>query len=113
MTDSADLVERATVVTATGCYVANCALGSLVGLRVVDSSGFHWLHHALFGATAGTAVVAVSAAAWGRTGAGWALVPALVPWVVLPRVRAPSRRHVALALSAAPCYALALTLLRR
>ena len=104
--------EVAVVGAAAGCYAASCALGALVGLRVVDSSGFRWLHSALFGATAATAVAGASSAVWGRGRAGRRLLPALAVWALLPRVAAPSRGHVALAACAAPWYAAALAALR-
>ncbi|WP_298803870.1 hypothetical protein [uncultured Pseudokineococcus sp.] len=93
---------------AAALYAANCALGTAVGLRLVDTSRVHWVHHALYGVVvAGAAgAVALGAAAGSRTAP--LLAPALVPLGVLPRVRAPSRGHVLLAASAAPAYLLAL-----
>lgn len=104
--------EVAVVGAAAGCYAASCALGALVGLRVVDSSGYHWAHHALFGVTAATAAAAASSVMWGRRRAGRCLVPVLAAWALLPRVPAPSRGHVALAAAAAPWYAAALAAAR-
>jgi hypothetical protein len=100
--------QVAVVEVAAGCCAAACTLGALVGAGVVDSSGFRWAHHALFGVTVATTLVAASSALWARPRPGLLLAPALVAWAVLPRVPAPSRRHVALACAAAPWYALAL-----
>ena len=33
-------------------YLANCALGVAVATRVLDTSGFRWVHHAVYVATA-------------------------------------------------------------
>jgi hypothetical protein len=99
--------------TAAGCYAASCALGALVGAGAVDSSGFRWAHHALFGATAATALAAASSALWGRRRPGVLLAPALLAWALLPRVAAPSPGHLALAAWAGPWYAAALAALRR
>ncbi|MEJ5945148.1 hypothetical protein WDZ17_07530 [Pseudokineococcus basanitobsidens] len=103
---------RAVVGAACGLYAANCALGASVGLHLVDTSRAHWVHHALYGAVVAGALGAVAAGALTGSRAGLALVPALVPLAVLPRVRAPSRAHVLLAASAAPAYAAAVHLAR-
>lgn len=81
-------------------FLLNFALGLLVQFRVVDTKPFRWLHHALF------FVVFVSAAASVFTGfiSGasyrWALLPVLVLFVILPRVRAGTPGHAALACGA-------------
>ena len=100
---------------ATG-YAANAALGVAVATRVLDTSGYRWLHHALFTATASTAALAVSSLLWSRdprARAGWALLPAALPLSVIPFVPARRRAHVVLALSAAPWFALAVASARR
>jgi predicted permease len=102
--------QAVVVVAAAGCYTASCSLGALVAGGVVDSSGFRWAHHMLFGATALTALAGASSALWGRSRPGLALTPALLAWALLPRTGAPSRRHAGLALAAAPCYAMSLGL---
>ncbi|MEJ5915420.1 hypothetical protein [Pseudokineococcus sp. 1T1Z-3] len=99
---------RASVGAATGLYLANCALGTAVGLRLVDTSRAHWVHHALYGAVVAGALGAVAGGVLTSTRAGLALAPALVPLAVLPRVHAPSRGHVLLAAAMAPSYAGAL-----
>lgn len=67
------------------------------------------MHHAMFIATASLAGLAVSSALWGRPrgesrrGAA-ALAPALVPLAVIPYAGTRTRRHPAVALSAAPFF---------
>ncbi len=86
-------------------FLSNFALGLLVLFRVVDTKPFRWLHHALFFA------VFVSAAAAGFVGflSGapyrWALLPVLLLFTVLPRVRAGTVGHAALACGALIFYA--------
>ena len=86
-------------------FLSNFALGLLVQFRVVDTKPFRWLHHALFFA------VFVSAAAAGVFGflSGapyrWALLPVLLLFTVLPRVRAGTVGHAALACGALIFYA--------
>jgi len=90
-------------------YTANVALGVAVATRVLDTSGFRWLHHALFTATATTAGLAASSLLWSRdprARAGWALLPAALPLSLIPFVSARRRAHVVLALAAAPWFAL-------
>jgi hypothetical protein len=90
---------------ATSLFLLNFALGLLVQLRIVDTKPFRWLHHALF------FVVFVSAAAAAVVGfiSGapyrWALLPVLALFVVLPRVRAGTAGHAALAFGALLFYA--------
>jgi hypothetical protein len=114
---------------AAASYTANCALGASVALRLVDTSGFRWLHHAVYIATC---VLAASAALTpfvpsdrvGRGGrsrtphprtaiAALALTPAAVPLALIPRISARTRGHVKLALTAAPFFAAGLLLSAR
>ena len=90
---------------ATSLFLLNFALGLLVQFRIVDTKPFRWLHHTLF------FVVFVSAAAAALVGfiSGapyrWALLPVLALFVVLPRVRAGTASHAALAFGALLFYA--------
>ena len=90
---------------ATILFLLNFALGLLVQFRVVDTKPFRWLHHALF------FVVFISAAAAALVGflSGapyrWALLPVLILFTVLPRVRAGTVGHAALACGALVFYA--------
>jgi hypothetical protein len=85
-------------------YVANCTLGVGVSLRLVDTSAIHWIHHALFFVVAASAAAAAIGAVVTGHRTGWWLAVVFIPYTVLPFVRAPSARHVELALSAAPFY---------
>jgi hypothetical protein len=91
---------------ASGAYLANCALGTAVATRVLDTSGHRWVHHALFVATATCTVAAVVVGLGRRSAAAALLAPALVPLAVIPY--AGTRRHVRVALAAAPGFASAL-----
>ena len=109
MTPAANLGSSA-VLAAASCYTANCLLGAAVALRLVDTSRFRWVHHALFVATATTTAVAVLLAVRARSTVGPALAPALLPLAVIPYAGTRSWRHPALAASAAPAYLAALAL---
>lgn len=117
---------------AAASYTANCALGASVALRLVDTSGFRWLHHAVYISTcvlAASAVLTpfVPSGSRGRRGlhgrggqphprtalAALALAPAALPLALIPRISARSRGHVKLALTAAPFFAAALLLSAR
>lgn len=89
---------------ATTCYAANCALGAGVAARIVDTSHMRWVHHALYVSTATLAAAAASSLVWSSSTAGWALLPAGVPLALIPYVSTSSRRHMAVALSAAPFF---------
>ena len=96
-------------------YLLNCALGAAVALKVVDTSRFRWLHHALFVVTSASTAVALSSALWGRRRrtsrrAALGLAPAVVPLAVIPFAGTRGRRHPLVALSAAPFFAAALAL---
>ena len=85
-------------------YAANVALGSAVAARLVDTRRFRWVHHALYVSTSVLAGSAASTLLWSDSRAGWRLLPAAVPLVVVARVSARSRRHPVVALSAAPFF---------
>ncbi|HET7479244.1 MAG TPA: hypothetical protein VFJ72_06980 [Rubrobacteraceae bacterium] len=86
-------------------FLANFALGVLVQLRIVDTKPFRWLHHALFFAVFVSAAVAVVWGFWQSSPYRWALLPALALFAVLPRVRAGTVGHAALASGALILYA--------
>lgn len=90
---------------ATVLFLANFALGVLVQLRIVDTKPFRWLHHALFFAVFASAAVATGVGFLEGEPYRWALLPVLVLFAVLPRVRAGTRGHVALASGALVLYA--------
>jgi hypothetical protein len=82
---------------AMGLFLANFVLGVLVQLRIVDTKPFRWLHHALFFAVFASAAVAVGVGFLRGAPYRWVLLPVLVLFAVLPRVRAGTPGHAALA----------------
>lgn len=85
-------------------FLANFALGLLVQFRLVDTTPFRWLHHALFFAVFVSAVAAVAVGFVQGASYRWALLPALGLFVILPYVRAGTRGHAALACGALVFY---------
>ena len=90
---------------ATALFLVNFALGVLVQLRIVDTKPFRWLHHALFFAVFASAAVAAGVGFLQDEPYRWVLLPVLVLYLVLPRVKAGTRGHAALALGALILYA--------
>ena len=86
-------------------FLANFALGVLVQFGIVDTKPFRWLHHALFFAVFASAAVAVGVGFLQDAPYRWALLPILVLFAVLPRVRAGTPGHAALAGGAMILYA--------
>ena len=86
-------------------FAANFALGILVQLGAVDTKPFRWLHHALFFAVFVSAALAVAAGFWQGAPFRWVLLPVLALYAVLPRVRAGTKGHAALAGAALVFYA--------
>ena len=89
---------------ATVLFVANFALGVLVQFRIVDTKPFRWLHHALFFAVFASAAVAVGVGFLQAAPYRWVLLPVLVLFTFLPRVRAGTPGHAALASGAMIFY---------
>ena len=87
---------------ATAAYVANCTLGTSVRTGVVDSSGFRWLHHALYIGTVGTTAVAATAGVLRGSVKGALLAPALLPLAFLPFIG--REVHTAVGLAPAPWF---------
>lgn len=96
------------LVAAAGAYAANCALGGAVALRLLDTSGYRWLHHAVFTATAGLTGLAAADLLRRRDPRFLRLAPVVVPLSLVPRVSARTRGHVLLAAGMAPAYLAAL-----
>lgn len=95
--------------TAALAYGANCALGASVAAKIVDTSGFRWLHHALYVATCASAAASASAVWWGRPRrqsrrAARALMPAAVPLAAIAWAGTRGIRHPLIALAAAPFF---------
>ncbi|MFJ2503333.1 hypothetical protein [Microbacterium sp. NPDC087592] len=92
---------------ATTAYAANCALGASVAARLIDTSRFRWLHHALYIVTCAT-VAAATVVGWSRgprtaaRRAALALLPAAAPLAAIPYLGSHGRRHPLVALAAAP-----------
>ncbi len=95
--------------TAAALFAANYLLGVAVQLGLVDSRPFRWLHHALFFLVFVSAALAVAVGFWRGEPYRWALAPVLVLYAVLPRVRAGTFGHAALASLALLCYGAALS----
>ena len=78
-------------------FLANFALGVLVQFGPVDTKPFRWLHHALFFAVFVSAALAAFVGFLQGAPYRWVLLPVLVLFAVLPRVRAGTAGHAALA----------------
>lgn len=92
--------------TATALFLANFALGVLVQFGVVDTKPFRWLHHALFFVVFAAAALAVLVGFLQGAPYRWSLLPVLLLFVVLPRVRAGTAGHAGLAGLALIFYAI-------
>lgn len=97
-----------TFYAASALFFANFALGILVQLRLVDTKPVRWLHHALFFAVFVSAGAATLAGLLSGAPYSWTLLPVLVLFAVLPRVRAGTTGHTALACAALVFYAVSL-----
>jgi hypothetical protein len=91
--------------SASTLFGLNFALGVLVQFGIVDTKPFRWLHHALFFAVFVSAALAVIAGFWQGESFRWVLLPVLALYVILPRVRAGTAGHAALAGAAMVFYA--------
>ncbi|GAA4182037.1 hypothetical protein [Gryllotalpicola koreensis] len=98
------MIVGAALAVASVSYLASIALGMLVATRRVDSSRFHWLHHALYTSTFVLAAAAVAAGLWREPRVGWVLLPALVPFALIPFVGTHGVRHPITGLVPAPFY---------
>lgn len=94
---------------ATVSYLANCAVGTGVATRTIDTSDSRWVHHALYVSTSTLAALAGASAL--RRGAdrstrsaAIALLPAAVPLSLIPYLGSHSNRHIVVALTAAPFF---------
>lgn len=96
-------------------YAANCVLGTAVAVRLIDTSGFRWVHHALYIATSALVAAAAAAGWWGRPRkasrrAALTLVPTAIPLAAIPFAGTRTLRHPLIALAAAPFIAVGLIL---
>lgn len=95
------------------CYAANCALGTAVAARLIDTKRFRWVHHALYIATVSTTIVALVTGIRSDRRAALALSPSLVPLAIIPYAGTRTRRHPAIALAAAPFIVAGVAISRR
>ena len=86
-------------------FLANFTLGVLVQFGIVDTKPFRWLHHALFFAVFASAALAAIVGFVQGAPHRWLLLPVLALFAVLPRVRAGTPGHAALAVAALILYA--------
>lgn len=99
------------VTFAFATYVLNAGFGVSVRAGLVDSSGFRWVHHALYAVTFCLALVAASSLWWSPSRAVWYLIPVLAALAALPYIGSARRhphRHVFAALLPLPFYILSL-----
>ena len=85
-------------------FLANFALGLIVQFRVLDTKPFRWLHHALFFAAFASAALAAGVGFLQGAPSRWVLLPVLGLFAVLPRIRAGTPGHAALASGALILY---------
>ena len=86
-------------------FLANFTLGVLVQFGIVDTKPFRWLRHALFFAVFASAALAAIVGFVQGAPYRWLLLPVLALFAVLPRVRAGTPGHAALAGAALILYA--------
>ncbi|WP_337060678.1 hypothetical protein [Kineococcus sp. G2] len=101
-------MSRSLLTAATVSYAVNCALGTAVATRRLDTSAHRWVHHAVYVVTGALTAAAGVQLAAGRDRALRRLLPVALPLVAIPVLPARTRGHVLLALAAAPAYAAAL-----
>jgi hypothetical protein len=85
-------------------FVANFALGVLVQFHIVDTKPFRWLHHALFFAVFASAALTAGVGFLQGAPYRWILLPVLILFALLPRIRAGTPGHAALASGAMIFY---------
>jgi len=105
-------VVKALVTAASASYTANCALGLAVATGRLDTSGFRWVHHAVYVTTVTLSLAAAVGLLRTRDRALLTLLPAAVPLAAIPHVSARTRGHALIALTAAPAYATTLVAVR-
>ncbi len=86
-------------------FLANFVLGVLVQFGIVDTKPLRWLHHSLFFAVFASAALAAFVGFVQDAPYRWVLLPVLALFAVLPRVRAGTPGHAALAGAALILYA--------
>lgn len=109
----ASVAARRLVTAATVAYVANCAWGTSVAVRLIRTKRLRVVHHALFVVTATLTGAAATTLVWTRDRSALFLLPALVPLAVAPRTNPRSGAHWRVAVAAAPSYLGAMLARRR
>jgi hypothetical protein len=104
---------RRLVAAASIAYVANCAWGTAVAVRLIRTKRLRVVHHGLFVVTATLTGIAATTPVWTRGRSALFLLPALVPLAVAPRTNPRSGAHWQVAVAAAPSYLGALLAGRR
>lgn len=106
------MIVAIALAAASTSYACSVGLGLLVAGGRVDSSGFHWLHHALYSCTFALAAAAIVAGWWWHPLVGWLLLPVVVPFAAIPFLGTRGARHPIAGLVPAPFFlAAALALL--
>jgi hypothetical protein len=111
-TRAAPPVVRAAFTAASAAYLVNCAIGIGAATRILPPRPELRLHHRAYLITSALTAVALASSLWAGSAARPAarraalrLAPALIPLAVLPAAGTRTRRHPAVALTAAPWYA--------
>ncbi|WP_445444474.1 hypothetical protein [Clavibacter sp. km3a] len=104
---------RVAFAAASGAYLVNCAIGIGAAARILPPRPELRLHHRAYLLTCTLTAVALTSPLAARTSparraalrAALRLAPALLPLAALPAAGTRTRRHPAVALTAAPWYA--------
>ncbi|CCE76613.1 hypothetical protein [Clavibacter nebraskensis] len=111
-TRAATPVVRAAFAAASAAYLVNCAIGIAAATRILPPRPELRLHHRAYVLTSALTAVALASPLWSGGAArpaalraARALAPAVIPLAALPRVGTRTRRHPAVALTAAPWFA--------
>ncbi|PPF54757.1 hypothetical protein C5B94_06925 [Clavibacter michiganensis] len=103
---------RAAFAAAGAAYLVSCGIGSAAAARILPPRPELRLHHRAYVLTCALTAVALAAPLWAGPSArpaarrcAAALAPALLTLAALPRAGTRTRRHPALALTAAPWFA--------
>jgi hypothetical protein len=103
---------RTAFAAASAAYLVNCAIGIAAATRILPPRPELRLHHRAYVLTSALTAVALASPLWARSAAHPAarraalrLAPALIPLAALPAAGTRTRRHPAVALTAAPWFA--------
>jgi hypothetical protein len=99
---------RTAFAAASAAYLVNCAIGIAAATRILPPRPELRLHHRAYVLTSALTAVALASPLWAGSAARPAalrLAPALIPLAALPAAGTRTRRHPAVALTAAPWFA--------